>query len=125
MILWLAPKKWALNWAEVRFCSDACRAHKRGTIDDELEQAIVALLAERGAGKTICPSEAARRVSGEPDVEARWRPLLEPARQAARRLVATGAIQILQDGVVVDGDTARGPIRLRALMGARTPALTR
>jgi DNA-binding FadR family transcriptional regulator len=34
-------------------------------------------------------------------------------REAARRLVAKGLIEITQGGHVVDGSTARGPIRLR------------
>ena len=42
-----------------------------------------------------------------------WRELMEPARRAARRLVATGAVQITQQGRVVDPSTARGPIRIR------------
>ena len=66
------------------------------------------LLAERGAGKTICPSEAARRV--RPDG---WRPLMERTRAAARRLVAAGEVEITQQGRVVDASTARGPIRVR------------
>jgi hypothetical protein len=38
---------------------------------------------------------------------------MEPARQAARRLVARGEVDITQGGAVVDIDTARGPIRIR------------
>ena len=69
------------------------------------------LLGERGAGKTICPSEVARAVGGEDRV--RWELLMEPVRAAARRLVAEGKIVITQGGVVVDGSTVRGAIRLR------------
>lgn len=60
------------------------------------------------AGATLCPSEIARRVGGDD-----WRPLMEPARQAARRLVAAGVAEIAQRGSVVDPSTARGPIRVR------------
>lgn len=42
-----------------------------------------------------------------------WRELMEPARRAARRLVAGGQVQILQRGAVVDPSTAKGPIRIR------------
>ena len=42
-----------------------------------------------------------------------WRPLMEPARRAARRLVAAGTLEITQGGRAVDPSTARGPIRLR------------
>ncbi|WP_312029964.1 DUF3253 domain-containing protein [Actinomycetospora sp. TBRC 11914] len=73
-----------------------------------LEAAITELLDARGAGKTICPSEAARRV--DPDD---WRPLMEPARRVARRLVARGEIEMTQHGEVVDPATATGPVRLR------------
>ena len=70
------------------------------------------LLRERGAGKTICPSEAARAVAGSEE-RAIWEPLMEPARAAARRLVAAGTIVVTQGGHVVDASTAKGAIRLR------------
>lgn len=101
-------KKWERHWDEVKYCSDACRSHKTGAVDAQLEAVILQLLEERGAGKTICPSEAARRVA--PDD---WEPLMEPARAAARRLVSAGKIVITQQGVVVDPSKAKGPIRLR------------
>jgi hypothetical protein len=78
-------------------------------LDDRLERAILDLLDARAPTSTICPSDAARAV-GDPDG---WRDLMEPARQAARRLVATGEVQVTQGGEVVDPATARGPIRIR------------
>ncbi len=105
-------KKWERDWDEVRYCSDACRSQKPGAADREMQAAILQLLAARGAGKTICPSEAARAVAGS-DEEHAWRPLMEPAREAARRLVASGHIVITQDGRVVDPSHAKGAIRLR------------
>ena len=109
-------KAWAKNWDEVKFCSDACRKHRPTARDKALEAKILALLQERGAGKTICPSEAARAVAGAVDGKserAAWEPLMEPARAAARRLVAAGRIVITQGGQVVDASTAKGAIRLR------------
>lgn len=109
-------KKWERDWDSVKFCSDACRSNKPGARDAALEATILRMLHERGAGKTICPSEAARTVAGggvlsnEP---AAWEPLMEPARAAARRLVASGSIVITQGGHIVDASTAKGPIRLR------------
>ena len=100
-------RKWARDWEQVRYCSDACRRHGVDDVDRALEAAIVDLLGGR-RGATICPSEAARAVGGDD-----WRPLMEPARRAARRLVAAGRIQIAQGGRVVDPSTAKGPIRLR------------
>lgn len=101
-------KKWERNWDEVAYCSDACRRRKVTAVDRELEQRIIALLDSRAATSTICPSDAARAVS--PDD---WRDLMEPARRAARRLVARGEVEITQGGSVVDPSTAKGPIRIR------------
>lgn len=78
------------------------------SVDQELADAIVGLLGERAAGATICPSEAARLVGGD-----NWRPLMQPARAAARRLVVEGMVEITQGGRVVDPSTAKGPIRIR------------
>ncbi len=108
-------KKWARCWDAIRFCSDACRKRRSSDVDVRLEEAILTLLSERAGDASICPSEAARRVGGEDA----WRPLMEPARAAARRLVARGAIEIMQGGRRVDPSTAKGPIRLR---GTRRPA---
>ncbi len=101
-------KKWARDWENVRYCSDACRGKKPGEVDAALEVAILGLLKQRGAGKSICPSEAARTVAPED-----WQPLMERARAAARRLFAAGEIVVTQGGVVVDPSRAKGPIRLK------------
>jgi hypothetical protein len=106
--------KWARDWDRVRYCSDACRRRGLGPTDAALEDAIRVLLAARARTATICPSEAARRVASEGDRDgADWRPLMEPARMAARRLVDRGEVEILQSGRVVDPSTAKGPIRIR------------
>jgi hypothetical protein len=101
-------KKWQRCWDEVKYCSDACRRGKASSADPRLEEAIVELLSKRAGGATICPSEAARLVFPE-----EWRNRMEDARQAGRRLVAAGRIEIVQGGRVVDPSTAKGPIRLR------------
>jgi hypothetical protein len=102
-------RKWARDWDAVRFCSDACRRQRVSPTDRALQQALLDLLAHRARGATVCPSEAALAVGGEQD----WRPLMEPSRAAARRLVARGEVEITQGGKVVDGSTAKGPIRVR------------
>ena len=104
-------KKWARSWDEVRYCSDACRRHRVTDTDRALESSIRSLLDSRKGGATICPSEAAREVGGED-----WRDLLEPARRAARRLVAAGEVEVTQGGTVVDPSTAKGPIRVRRVL---------
>jgi hypothetical protein len=107
-----------LDWDIVKFCSETCRAQKAHTSQAELEQAILTLLAERGPGKTICPYEAAKLVAGDPRQKPKstrrdWEALMEPARIAARHLVAQKKILITQHGQPVDPATAKGPIRLR------------
>jgi hypothetical protein len=102
-------KKWADSWDEVRYCSDACRRRKVTRTDRALEDSIRSLLAGRAG--TVCPSEAARAVGGPDDDD--WRPLMEPARRAARRMVAAGEVEITQGGKVVDPSTAKGAIRVR------------
>jgi hypothetical protein len=67
--------------------------------------------AERGAEKSICPSEVARALS--PD----WRPLLPRVREAAVALAEAGRIDILRKGKPVDPRDFRGVYRLRS----RTP----
>jgi hypothetical protein len=100
-------KKWERNWDDVRYCSDACRRHGVTDVDRRLEASIQGLLSTRSG--TICPSDAARAVGTEDG----WRDLMEPARRAARRLVAAGEVEITQGGRVVDPSTAKGPIRIR------------
>ena len=106
-------KKWERVWDEVRYCSAACRRGLSAT-DRALESAVQELLDARAHDATICPSEAARQVGGDD-----WRPLMEPARAAARRLVAAGEVEVTQRGAVVDPSTAKGPIR--AIMGSCRP----
>ena len=74
----------------------------------DLGHAILELLSRRAPDATICPSEAARAVA--PDD---WRPLMDPARDAAARVAARGRLEVLQGGREVDPEGARGPIRLR------------
>ena len=109
VMVWRAS--WSKNWDTVRYCSDRCRRRKVTEVDRELERTILDLLASRSGGATICPSEAARAVAED------WRPLMEPARSAARRLVVSGQVEITQGGRVVDPSTAKGPIRVRLARG--------
>ncbi len=105
-------KKWERDWDQVRYCSTGCRKRGVNATDQALEDSIVQLLDARSSSSSICPSEAAKAVSSGDDPEA-WRELMEPARRAARRLVAAGTVEITQRGSVVDPSTAKGPIRIR------------
>ena len=113
-------RKWERDWDQVRWCSQACRRAGRTSTDEELERVVLDLLGRRAAGATICPSEAARALGGE-----RWRDLMEPARSAARRLVAAGDVEITQGGAVVDPSTAKGPIRIRRVVRPADPEVVR
>jgi hypothetical protein len=77
-------------------------------VDRTLERTIDELLDARALTSSICPSDAARAVGGE-----EWRDLMEPARRAARRMMARGEVEITQGGNVIDPSTAKGPIRIR------------
>ncbi len=110
-------KKWERDWNSVRYCSDRCRGRKAELHgDDAISRSILDLLATRARGATICPSEVARALG-----EDGWRERMEPVREAARRLVQQGVLDIVQGGRVVDPSTARGPIRLRLRQGMTGP----
>ncbi|GAA3571850.1 hypothetical protein GCM10022197_30550 [Microlunatus spumicola] len=99
--------KWAKNWDDVRYCSDACRRRKLTSVDVRLE-ALLRALVEKAGRQGVDPDDAARCVdptAGET--------LHEPARRAARRLVAAGVAEMVQQGRVVDPSTAKGAVRLR------------
>lgn len=84
---------------------------------DPLAQTILALLAERGPGKSIDPIEAARayaagRAKPEDSPEL-WRRYLPAARQQALHLARAGRILILRKGKPVDPHKpVKGVIRL-------------
>ncbi|WP_183061684.1 DUF3253 domain-containing protein [Motilibacter peucedani] len=76
--------------------------------EQRLDDTIRTLLDARAPGATICPSEVARAVGGE-----QWRGLMDAARAAVGRLVASGEVDVTQHGEVVDLASARGPVRIR------------
>lgn len=75
--------------------------------------AILAVLAQRGAeggtGKTICPSEAARRIGGD-----RWREAMPAIHAAASALSQERRVRLTQRGVDVAGPPA-GAYRIAAV----------
>jgi hypothetical protein len=100
--------RWKRDWEQVTTCSGSCRKAGVRQLDRDLESAIEALLDRRAPTASICPSEAARQVRPES-----WRPLMERARRAARRLVHAGRVELVQSGQVVDPSAFRGPVRIR------------
>ncbi|MXQ14127.1 DUF3253 domain-containing protein [Microvirga makkahensis] len=82
----------------------------RDTHTEALETALLALLSERGPGKTIGPSDVAQAVGGnQPEG---WGPLMQPVRRIAVRLMKEGRVVILRKGRPVDPDDFRGTYRL-------------
>ena len=72
-------------------------------------QAILEMLRERGAGKSVCPSDVARREQPKS-----WRARLEDVRTAARILATEERIVITQGDRELDPQAAwRGPVRFR------------
>lgn len=83
--------------------------------ETEIERLMLALVAERGPGKTCCPSEIARAIGGpHPDG---WSPLMQPVRRVAVRLMREGRVAILRKGRPVDPEDFRGIYRLGPPVG--------
>lgn len=85
--------------------------------DDPVAEAILALLAEADAGRSISPEDAARafaagraKPASPPDL---WRRYLPAVRQQALHLARQGRIRILRKGRPVDPHVpVKGVIRL-------------
>lgn len=71
------------------------------------QQAILALLAERASGTTICPSEAARRLAG-PNGD--WRAEMDAVHAAVDGMAASGLIALSWKGASMK--KRRGPYRI-------------
>ena len=75
----------------------------------DIASAIESLVAARGAGATVCPSEVARALAG---AAGPWRALMPAVRTAAAALVEQGRLSVTRAGVDVDALASGGPIRL-------------
>ena len=75
---------------------------------EKLRSSILLLLDQRDAGKTICPSEAARLAF--PD---HWREYMIQTREVAIILQDEGLLDFYRKGNRVDSRKVRGPYRLR------------
>lgn len=75
--------------------------------DDTIARTLLAQVAARGAGRSICPSEVARALSAD------WRALMPQVREVALDLARSRRVLITQGGQPCDPDEPlRGPIRL-------------
>ena len=77
---------------------------------DVLREEILRLVHERGAGKTVCPSEVARSIAGSD--EKVWRLLMTPIRHAAIALSDEGRVVIKRKGRPVAPAELKGIYRL-------------
>jgi uncharacterized protein DUF3253 len=75
-----------------------------------IEAVILRLVTERGPGKTVSPTEAARALGG--DDPAGWGRLMQPVRQVAVRLAQEGRLVITRKGKPVDPADFKGVYRL-------------
>lgn len=99
---------------------------ERSEASDPLVDEILEVLAERGPGRSVCPSEVARRFAetrrkptDPPDL---WRRYLAPVRQQAKSLARQGRIVLLRRKRPVDPHApVKGVIRLALPEGAGTP----
>ncbi len=77
-----------------------------------IEAVLLRLIAERGPGKTVDPTEAARELGGNhPD---QWGPLMQPIRKVAVALAEQGRLVILRKGKAADPRDFKGVYRLTA-----------
>lgn len=77
-----------------------------------IEAVLLRLIAERGPGKTVDPTEAARELGGHhPD---QWGPLMQPIRKVAVALAEQGRLVILRKGKPADPRDFKGVYRLAA-----------
>jgi hypothetical protein len=125
----IARRAWVRGWARCLPARDPALPSNEASMalllpDDELAERIrgcvLELLIERGPGRSICPSEAARMLAMR--TGAHWQDLMRPVRTVAAAMAEAGAIEVLQHESVVDIGDVRGPVRLRlrALHGERT-----
>ncbi len=73
-----------------------------------IAQKMLSLLKQRGAEKSICPSEIARALADDSN----WRSLMVPVRAVARKLARQGNVVITQRGKPVEPDNFKGPVRI-------------
>ena len=81
--------------------------------ESEIAAMILRLVAERGAHKTVCPSEVARALVAPGTSQDIWSKLMQPVRRVAIRLAGQGEIAILRKGKpVADPAALKGIYRV-------------
>lgn len=77
--------------------------------DEDIQTAVLDIVARRGLESSACPSEVARQLQAD-----NWHALMPRVREVAARLALDGKIRVTQRGVVLPPTRPwTGPIRLR------------
>lgn len=80
-------------------------------MSETIEDLVLRLAKERGAGKTICPTEAAKAAAAQRSEE-NWQGRLPGVKAAAVRLAKRGGVAIYRKGKPVDPEDFRGVYRI-------------
>lgn len=80
-------------------------------MSETIEDLVLRLAKERGAGKTICPTEAAKAAAQQRG-EDNWQARLPGVKAAAIRLAKRGGVSIYRKGKPVDPDDFKGIYRI-------------
>jgi hypothetical protein len=80
-------------------------------MSETIEDLVLRLAKERGQGKTICPTEAAK-AAAEQRGEENWQGRLPAVKAAATRLALRGSVSIYRKGKPVDPETFKGIYRI-------------
>ena len=78
--------------------------------DEKIEQTIFALLQQRDAAASICPSDVARALASQAPA---WRALMPDVRRVAAVLAGKRLLRVTRGAHEVDAMAPGGPIRLR------------
>jgi hypothetical protein len=99
-------RKWERDWDAVRYCSDRCRRARPSARDRAAEDAILEALRAVPIGRPVALEGL---LSPAADPEGDRDALLD----AARRLAAAGAVELLAAGRAIDPAEARGRLEVR------------
>lgn len=80
-------------------------------MSETIEDLVLRLARERGAGKTICPTEAAK-AAAEQRGEENWQARLPGVKAAAVRLARRGGVAIYRKGKPIDPESFKGIYRI-------------
>ncbi|OKS84766.1 DUF3253 domain-containing protein [Mucilaginibacter polytrichastri] len=75
-----------------------------------IAQSIISMATERGADKSICPSDVARHLFAP-----NWRKYMDDVRAVAIDLQQQGKVVITQKNQPVDINHIKGPIRIKII----------